>query len=162
MKPLKSGLLLIGSCLLLIPNLSLAQNIKAEQQQGQKLPITAKATIGKEIVELEVARTPKQLEIGLMFRRSLAANRGMLFLFNEPLVPNFWMKNTLIPLDIVFLRQGVIQAILPQIPPCLKDPCPVYNPQVTADQVIELASGRAKKLGLKKSNSLTIHFLTTP
>ena len=132
------------------------------KNQGQNLPITATAKIGEEVIELEVAKTPEQQEIGLMFRTDLAKNRGMIFLFSPPRVTRFWMKNTLIPLDIIFLREGVIQSISASVPPCKRDPCPSYGPFVEIDQVLELDSGRAKELGLKKGDHLKVEFRKTP
>ncbi|MFO8057710.1 MAG: DUF192 domain-containing protein [bacterium] len=54
-------------------------------------------------VEVEVARTPEQIKRGLMFRKDLPPDRGMLFVFDEVKVHTFWMKNTYIPLDIIFI-----------------------------------------------------------
>lgn len=68
----------------------------------QTLPITAKATFQDQVIQLEVAQTPEQQEIGLMNRPPLAADRGMLFPFEPPRPVIFWMKNTPSPLDIVF------------------------------------------------------------
>ena len=141
---------------------SVSSQPQAIKNQGQKLPITAMVKVGEEVVELEVAKTPEQQEIGLMFRTDLAKNRGMIFLFFPPRVTRFWMKNTLIPLDMIFLRQGVIQSISSSVPPCKRDPCPSYGPFVEIDQVVELASGRAKELGLQKGDLFNVEFTKTP
>ena len=157
-----SGLLLtflIAGCVTTAPVFPKTQAI---ENQGQKLPITAMTKIGQEVIELEVAKTPEQQEIGLMFRTDLAKNRGMIFLFSPPRVTRFWMKNTLIPLDMIFLRGGVIQSISSSVPPCKRDPCPSYGPFVEIDQVVELVSGRAKELGLKKGDYLSVEFTKTP
>ncbi len=97
--------------------------------------------------------------MGLMYRRSLADNRGMMFIFDPPQPVSFWMKNTLIPLDIVFLEGGKVKAISPNVPPCKSDPCPTYGPNVAIDRVIELRGGRAAELGLKPGDNVTIEFL---
>jgi uncharacterized membrane protein (UPF0127 family) len=86
----------------------------------------------------------------------------MLFPFSPPRVARFWMKNTLIPLDMIFLYQGQIQAILPNVPPCHRDPCPVYGPFKEIDQVIELAEGQAKVLNLTVGDRLTIQSVNLP
>ncbi len=130
--------------------------------QGKNLPITATININQEIIELEVAKTPEQQATGLMFRTNLPKNRGMIFPFSPPRITRFWMKNTLIPLDIIFLRQGVIQSISAQTPPCKQDPCPSYGPFTDIDQVIELTSGRATQLNLKKGDHLKVKFTKTP
>jgi uncharacterized membrane protein (UPF0127 family) len=127
--------------------------------QGQKLPISATALIAGKKINLEVAQTPKQQEIGLMYRTSLPDDQGMLFPFNPPQPVAFWMKNTLIPLDMVFLRTGVVQAIATNVPPCKSDPCPGYPSSKTIDQVIELRGGLTTELGLKVGDRVTIQEL---
>ncbi len=126
---------------------------------GQTLPITAKVTIAGQEIDLEVARTPEQQNLGLMFRRELAANRGMLFPFEPPRPVSFWMKNTLIPLDMIFLRDRVVQAVIANVPPCVADPCPSYGPSVAIDQVIEIPGGRASQLGIREGDRLEITYL---
>lgn len=128
---------------------------------GQNLPISAQITIAGEVIQLEVAQTPEQQQIGLMYRESLDANRGMLFPFDPPRPARFWMKNTLIPLDMVFLRDGIVQGIVAHVPPCKNDPCPSYGPASSTeiDQVIELRDGRAAELGLKVGDRLTVQSL---
>lgn len=127
---------------------------------GQMLPISAHAEIKGQRILLEVARTPMQQQIGLMYRTSLADNRGMLFPFNPPQPVSFWMKNTKIPLDMIFLREGRVQAIAANVPPCTADPCPSYGPQnAIIDHVLELRGGRAAELGLKAGDRITIKLL---
>jgi uncharacterized membrane protein (UPF0127 family) len=123
---------------------------------GQQLPIEARTTIGAQEILLEVARTPEQQAIGLMFRRSLAPGRGMLFPFEQARLARFWMKNTLIPLDMVFLREGRVVAIEANVPPCREDPCPSYGPNLWVDAVLELPAGRSAQLGLKVGDRLAI------
>lgn len=129
--------------------------------QGQELPISAKAKIAGEIFELEVAKTPEEQAMGLMFRRSLSDNRGMLFSFNPPRPVSFWMKNTVIPLDMIFMQNGEVKYIAENVPPCTTKSCPTYGPptQIAIDQVIEIRAGRAAELGLKAGNRITIEFL---
>lgn len=127
---------------------------------GQMLPISAHAEIKGQRILLEVARTPKQQQMGLMYRTSLADNRGMLFPFNPPQPVSFWMKNTKIPLDMIFIREGRVQAIAANVPPCVSDPCPSYGPQnAIIEYVLELRGGRAAELGLKTGDRITLKFL---
>ncbi len=126
--------------------------------QGQKLPVSAQVKIGGQTILLEVARTPDEQSTGLMYRTQLAADRGMLFVFSPPRPVGFWMKNTLIPLDMVFVSNGVVKYISKQVPPCKADPCPSYGPESTMaiDGVIELRSGRATELRLKVGDRIEI------
>jgi uncharacterized protein len=152
--PVRSTLALVGK------NLRLADS-KVESKspvRGQKLPVTASVRIGKENILLEVAHTPQEGQIGLMYRTDLADNRGMLFIFEPPQPVRFWMKNTLIPLDMIFLSRGVVKHIGAEILPCPGDPCPDYGPDrsVKIDEVIELRGGRAAELRLKVGDRLKI------
>ncbi len=127
---------------------------------GQMLPISAEAEIVGERIGLEVAQTPEQKAMGLMYRLSLAPDRGMLFGFDPPQRVSFWMKNVKINLDMVFLRNGEVKAIAKSVPPCQTDKCPTYGPgREIIDQVIELRGGRAAELGLKVGDQVTVKFL---
>jgi len=98
------------------------------------------------VYQVEVARTPEQQAQGLMFRESLPANSGMLFLFPEGGVHQFWMKNTMIPLDMIWMdSQGKVLFLSANTPPCKADPCPSYGPELPASSVLEIAGGMAKK-----------------
>lgn len=139
---------------------SFTRPVVAAKERGQKLPVTAQVTVGDTTLDLEVARTPQQRRLGLMYRRSLAENRGMLFLFDSPRVVRFWMKNTLIPLDMIFLRDGRVEKVVTSAPPCEVSPCPSYGMEETAvNQVIELPAGRASELGVQVGDRLMVEFL---
>lgn len=136
-----------------------SQTVAVEQiNSGQMLPVSAQATIAKGTIQLEVARTPQQQATGLMYRKSLADNRGMLFSFEPPQPVSFWMKNVVIPLDMVFLSNGEVKAIAANVPPCKTPSCPTYGPDVPINQVIELRGGRAAELGLKVGDRIPIQF----
>jgi uncharacterized membrane protein (UPF0127 family) len=126
---------------------------------GQTLPISAQATIAGHTIGLEVARTPKQQAMGLMYRIALEDYRGMLFKFESPQLVRFWMKNVRIPLDMIFLQDGEVKAITASVPPCTTSPCPTYGPETLVNQVIELRGGRAAELGLKVGDQVKIQFL---
>lgn len=101
-------------------------------------------------LKLELALTAEEISRGLMFRPSLPDDRGMLFLFDEERVPSFWMKNTIIALDLVFLDStGRVVDIIDNAQPCAADPCPNYIPSAPAQAVIELAAGNASQHGLQ-------------
>jgi hypothetical protein len=158
--------ILLFCCLLLVScapsDPSVAQSeTSSTESLAQELPISAEAEMGGETIKLEVARTQKQKAIGLMYREELPPNRGMLFPMNPPQVPRFWMKNVQIPLDIIFVREGTIEAIAHQLPPCPEEPCQIYTPNVVIDQVIELRGGRAKELGLNIGDSVSVKEYST-
>jgi uncharacterized protein len=158
--PLLCLTLLLCSCSSPSPHTAQAADPQMASQRlahPQQLPLSAQVTIGNQTIALEVAKTPEQQEIGLMNRTALPDNQGMLFVFEPARPVGFWMKNTLIPLDIVFLHEGVVQMIAPAAP-CQADPCPTYQPTGLIDQVIELRQGRAQELGLKVADRLTVQF----
>lgn len=123
---------------------------------GQESPTTASLTLpdGKTL-QVEIARTPMERTRGLMFRTALPEDRGMLFIFEQPGKNKFWMKNTLIPLDILWMddRKRIIH-IEYQVPPCKLDPCPVYGPSAENHYVLEVKAGVAHKRGLRIGMSL--------
>jgi uncharacterized membrane protein (UPF0127 family) len=136
-----------------------SESINNQENLGQQLPVEATLAIADQMIELEIAKTPQQQQIGLMYRTFLDDNRGMLFPFSPPRRVSFWMKNVAIDLDMIFLRNGVIESIESNVPPCQADPCPTYGPNVEIDQVIELRGSRATELGLQEGDSLEINFL---
>ncbi|MEM1309740.1 MAG: DUF192 domain-containing protein [Cyanobacteria bacterium P01_D01_bin.71] len=130
--------------------------------QGQILPVTAEVELNDQIIGLEVAKTPQQQATGLMARESLPDDRGMLFPFEPARPVSFWMKNVLIPLDMVFIQNGEIIAISRDVPPCEATPCPTYGPgSQTVDYVLELRGGRAAELGLQTGSPVEITWLET-
>ncbi|TAF02665.1 MAG: DUF192 domain-containing protein [Nostocales cyanobacterium] len=134
--------------------------VQAPAPSGQMLPISAQATVPNgTIIKLEVARTPQQQAMGLMYRPALPDNRGMLFVFSSAQPVNFWMKNVPVSLDMVFLHNGVIKYIQTAAPPCESQTCPTYGPSVPIDQVIELRSERAAELGLKLGDKVKIELI---
>jgi uncharacterized membrane protein (UPF0127 family) len=125
----------------------------------QKLPISAAVTISNQPINFEVARSPRQKEKGLMYRTSLAADRGMLFVYEPPQPVSFWMRNMKIPLDMVFLRDGQVKLLKVNVPPCpVNSSCPIYETDIAIDQVVELRAGRAAQLGLKIGDRVNIKF----
>jgi uncharacterized membrane protein (UPF0127 family) len=110
-------------------------------------------------VRVEIADTESTRQRGLMFRKSLGPDEGMLFVFDTPGFYPFWMKNTLIPLDMLWLdREGRIVSIASAVPPCRADPCPSYPPAAgtTALYVLEVNAGFAKQHGVKVGDLLAI------
>ncbi|MPZ18371.1 MAG: DUF192 domain-containing protein [Luteitalea sp.] len=116
-------------------------------------------------VSLEVAATEEERQRGLMFRDGLAPDEGMIFVFPEPGANGFWMKNTLIPLDMFWLESdGRIVAIRQSVPPCGNKSdrdfdCPIYEPGPAASSsiyVIETAAGFAKQHGIEVGDTVAL------
>jgi len=124
--------------------------VAAGAQTGlRQAPLTIRSNNGIHRFTVEIAATPEQQERGLMFRRTLAGNRGMIFPYEPAQEVAFWMQNTLIPLDIVFIRSdGTIVRIVNAKPMDLT-PLPSGQP-VTG--VLEIRGGRAKELGIKEGD----------
>ena len=152
-------LILLSSCNTLTSTQKTIAHASEEITQGQMLPITASANIAGETIKLEVAQTPEQQAIGLMYRESLADDRGMVFPFDFERQARFWMKNVPISLDMIFLNGDRVVGIAAEVPPCKTTPCPVYGPEALVDRVIELRGGRAEELGIKLSDRILIQSL---
>jgi|GEM_PF-901082 len=107
----------------------------------------------------EIVDSPDKRSKGLMFRQSMASDRGMLFLFPEAGNFSFWMKNTLIPLDILWLDEsGTILHLESNVPICTRkdDECQKYQSPHKSSQVLELNAGMAEKLGLAVGSQLKV------
>lgn len=112
-------------------------------------------------IRAELALTPAQQERGLMFRRELPSDRGMLFVFRDPGVKYFWMKNTLIDLDMVFLDSGLkVIRIFHRVPRSTADQpeSEVARASSPASCVLELAAGTARAHRLRPGMTLKISF----
>ena len=97
---------------------------------------------------VQVADTPAERQTGLMGRESLSPYDGMAFVWEEPLVTTFWMKDTLIPLSIAFWdADGRIISIL-DMDPCTEDPCPSYGPGEPFVGAVEVALGTYDRHGV--------------
>jgi hypothetical protein len=119
----------------------------AQLQQFPTAPLTIVTASGSHPFSVEVATTPAQMEQGLMFRRSLAADAGMLFDYRVPSMAMMWMKNTLIPLDMLFVdSQGRIVNIHERAVPGSLDTIGATAP---VRAVIELNGGTAARLQIR-------------
>jgi hypothetical protein len=109
------------------------------------------------VYDVEVARTSEEQAQGLMFRESLPPRTGMIFVFTDGGAHHFWMKNTMIPLDIIWMDAGgTVVYVSTNTPPCKSDPCPTYGPEAPAPIVLELAGGMAAKEGIKAGTTLKL------
>lgn len=106
-------------------------------------------------IYVETADTPFKQALGLMGRDSLEQNTGMLFIFSKPDKYAFWMKNTLLPLDIIWLDENMrIVDIKNNVQPCTTKTCEQYKPETAAKYVLELNSGDANKNFLNNGDFL--------
>jgi Uncharacterized conserved protein len=106
---------------------------------------------------VELATNDASREHGLMMRTALAPDHGMLFVFSDTAPRGFWMKNTLIPLDILYFdadRRLVSMQL--EVLPCKADPCPIYPSSGPARYVLELSAGTAARIGAKVADELKI------
>jgi uncharacterized membrane protein (UPF0127 family) len=115
--------------------------------------LTIQTAAGPQKFAIELALSDAQMEQGLMFRRSLAPNTGMLFDFKSPTNVTMWMKNTVIPLDMLFLDgRGRIIDLHERAVPYSTD---VIAARAPSRYVIELNGGTASRLGIKPGDQVT-------
>lgn len=116
-------------------------------------PLTIHSASGRHRFKVELALTAEQQATGLMYRRSLPANHGMLFPYSPSQNVAFWMKNTLIPLDMIFIRSdGTIVRIAHAIPQSL-EPVPSGEPVAA---VLEIRGGRSGELGIAEGDTVDL------
>jgi uncharacterized protein len=126
----------------------------------QHLPISARWCLEPgRCIELEVAATLHQQALGLQLRPPLPPLRGMWFPYAMPTPARFWMHRTPAPLDMLFIRAGVVVAIEAHTRPCPRLPCPSYGPDQPVDGVVELAAGQAEALGIGVGTPVRIEAL---
>ena len=117
------------------------------QPELPKEPLTIVTRDGqRHVFQVEMAKDPQQQIVGLMFRKSVPADGGMLFIWPAPEVSHMWMKNTLVPLDMVFIRaDGVIDSIAENtVPHSLRD----ISSQGQVIATLELQGGVTARLGI--------------
>ena len=113
--------------------------------------------LGGKIFGVEVADTQQKQALGLMFRESMPADEGMLFIFPAEAPRSFWMKNTRIPLDIMYFNSDlVLVSLSADTPPCRVSRCPSYPSIAPAKYVLELNAGKASALGVGLGSRLTL------
>ena len=148
---MKAGVgLVAGGLLLLTVHLG-------RSEVGAPEPTLAIRTPQDFVIHAELADTPFKRAQGLMYRDSLPDDRGMLFIFGESQAWTFWMKNTRLPLDILWLNeQKQIVHLEANVPICTLsgDGCPQYQSNEPAMYVLELRGGRAKALRLTRGTKL--------
>ena len=118
----------------------------------EQVPLTIRSGSQIHRFTVEIARSPQEQEIGLMNRQSLSPDRGMIFPYDPPQPVAFWMKNTLIPLDMIFIRaDGSIARIAANAVPLSLEPVPSAEPVAV---VLEIGGGRSAELGIRPGDTV--------
>ena len=114
---------------------------------------------GGRVIAVEIADTTEREMYGYMYRPEVREDEGMVFVYPESGWHSFWMKNTLVPLDIIWLDDefGVIHMQTPA-PPCKADPCPSFGPMRASRFVLEARAGTAARERLKRGDRIGIVF----
>lgn len=117
---------------------------------------TKKVCYKNDCIDVEVAMSRQAHQVGLQRRDSLEEDRGMLFIFPNEGMHRFWMKETRIPLDIIWINSyREVVFIMRHVPPCLENPCTVYKSNDNAQYVLEINAGRSEKMGFIPGDRLT-------
>jgi uncharacterized protein len=112
---------------------------------------------GARVITAVLADTPERSMYGYMFHRDVKESEGMLFVYPESGTHPFWMKNTLVPLDIIWMDENFdILYIEAPARPCQADPCPTYGTPRLSRYVLELRAGTARREGLKPGDTLGV------
>ena len=140
---------LVASIIIVAVLLLLSIPFLKPKYEGQKVDfLTGKGTVS---FDVEVADTAVKKAIGLMNRTSLPEKGGMLFIFEQEGVQGFWMKNTLIPLDMIFIsEEKKIVHIEREAQPCKVLDCQIYSSEKPAKYVVEINGGLADKFGIRE------------
>ena len=129
------------------PSASNAVELGQSSAGLEQVPLTIVSNGKTHQFTVEVAKTTEEQAMGLMYRNRLAPDRGMIFPFDPPRDASFWMRNTLIPLDMIFVRaDGSIANIAANTVPYSEEPVPSDGP---VKAVLEIAGGRSAELGIE-------------
>ena len=108
---------------------------------------------GTHTYKVEIADDKAERNEGLMYRESLDEDRGMIFIYEEEWRPGFYMKNCLIPLDMIFMDEDFkVVDYFVNVPPCEAEPCPHYIPNNDSQYIVEVNAGQVGKMGLQRGD----------
>ncbi|MBD3329153.1 hypothetical protein GF357_01525 [Candidatus Dojkabacteria bacterium] len=118
------------------------KNLVVVNSFGEELPLSVK-----------IAKSRESLSRGLMFRKSLPQNEGMVFIYDKDVNHKFWMKNCYVDLDMIFLNKNwEIVDIVHSAKACYEDPCPTYGSKQPYRYVLEVNAGFAESNSIKVGN----------
>lgn len=147
------GLMMAAALMAMACQAQTAQLVSLDSFPKGSLEIESRS--GKHTFDIWIADTPEQQQQGLMFVRDLAANRGMLFIASEPRVFNMWMKNTYIPLDMVFIgADGRIASIAERTTP---HSLATVSSKTPVGAILELKGGEAARRALRSGDRVSWH-----
>lgn len=154
MKKIFSGAALI----LVVAGIAYFSHLPAKNEKFDLLTIEKKAG-GKQDFRVEIAATPAELEKGLMFREKIDSGHGMLFELGKTAVTRFWMKNTLVPLDMIFIAPGgeikkIHENAVPKSLSAVSSVTPV-------NAVLEIGGGEARALGISAGDRVVHPYFTS-
>lgn len=133
---------LLFATLLLLSGPALAEPLQFQTQSGKTIPF-----------EVEIAKTSEEQQKGLQNHDSLKPQTGMLFVFDPPTKPLFWMKNTKIRLDMIYISEnGTVTGIHENAIPF--DETPISPPAIKSKGVLEITGGDSRKLGISKGDKV--------
>lgn len=121
------------------------------------LPVKSLITLGSNELVVELAQTPVQWEKGLSGRNTLEGIDGMLFLFPHYHIPLFWMKDTHVALDMIWIKDNQVLEITPDVQPNSSATPPTYSPSQAVDTVLEVPAGWSKVNNVQAGDMLTIN-----
>ena len=106
---------------------------------------------------LDIPRTQEEMMQGLMFVEYLPDDKGMLFIFQDSEKHAFWMKNTLIPIDLIWLDEQLRVVYVQTAVPCTSDPCTIYAPNTSARYTLEINAGLAEQKNIDVGREATLN-----
>ncbi len=119
--------------------------------------VTLRTVKGNFVIDVEIADTTAERTKGLMYRNEMKDNHGMFFVFENEEELSFWMKNTLIPLDMIFLNSDYkVVHVQKGAEPCKKDPCEVFPSNQPAKYVLEVKAGTSDRLEVKAGDTAEV------
>jgi len=156
---MRKNLILIGLILVLAlvagcTQTTISGNESSANNSGNES--LSKVCFGAKCFYVELAVTSEERSRGLMFREHLDPDKGMLFIYPDEGVHSFWMKNTLIPLDMVWINGNrEVISISKDVQPCQPSQCPSIGPGQKVQYVLELNGGTSDKIGLAIGDKIT-------
>lgn len=133
--------------------------VNKQLQQQKKETTKPYVTINGKSFAVDLAKSPAEQQHGLSDRDSLPQDSGMLFLFDQPQILSFWMKDMRFSIDIIFIKNDEIVSIAHNVPPPVSKNAklPTYKSEKPADKVLEINAGLSKKYNIEKGDKIKIN-----